>query len=490
LLALALRLPGLGRASLWWDECASLEAALAVSFSGAGAIASAVLRGLSGYFLLLAPWVTASTSERVLRLPSVLAGVVLVPVAWWIGHEILGRSLAWRLGLAAGISPFLVWHAREARWYSLTWLLAGLGLIHFVRAIRNPSAGDLLACLAWGLLATVTYPPAIVPVAVEALWLSAGRSRGGGGERHFGKWSWMAMLAGGGIAVLGLTWIWHALVAPMMRGGAGGFGFRNVGGPSLAAVAYTPLAFATGYTIGPGPAEWHARPLVYPGYGESGIMIMAVAAMLILVVAGCRKLRKAGMGTTVGGLATVSALTGMATLAASVWTGHVYAPRHAGLAYLPLLVLAAAGTLRDQRGSRWAGLAGAVLLAAQALSIANLHASARYEREAVRPAAAWVAGCATPGDLVLVFGGIDLPWRHYYEGRAPWLAVYSDDQATWTPEKVRDRVAGVGRIFVVRGLILRIPAEAPILAAVADASRPGEMRRYPGVEITVRQAGP
>ena len=89
-------------------------------------ILQAVSKGLSTYFLLLAPWVQRNTPEWAVRFPSALAGVALVIVLALLGREIGGSALGWKLGILAAISPLMVWHSREARWYALTCLLVGV----------------------------------------------------------------------------------------------------------------------------------------------------------------------------------------------------------------------------------------------------------------------------------------------------------------------------------------------------------------------------
>jgi hypothetical protein len=127
-----------------------------------------------------------------------------------------------------------------------------------------------------------------------------------------------------------------------------------------------------------------------------------------------------------------------------------------------------------------------MLLVLQGLSLVNLHTSARYLREQVRDAADYVDRAASPDDLVLVFGGVDLPWRYYDHGRIPSRVVYADDPSTWTPETMPEILAGHDRVVVVRGTALYDAREAPLLAAVAAVSRMETSARFPGLEVEVR----
>lgn len=447
-------------------------------------VARALLRGLSAYHLVLAPWVGEETSEWSVRLPSVLAGVVLVPVAWILGRLVGGRPLAWRLGLAVAWSPFYVWHSREARWYPFTWLLAGIGAIFFVRALRNAAWKDLAGCLVCGLAAALTFPPAATILLLQLGWIAAARPAPGGGTarapRHLRLARGLLLVA---LAAVASAWIWTALLSPALRGGPRGFGFSNVGGPRIGAVLYTPVALATGYTIGPGPLEWHMQPPRLPALPEGIAMAAGVGGLLVLLALGIRAFSDAGRRGPAAALLALGLAPPALVVAASLWSDHRFAPRHVGMSFLYLLCLAAAGTLGTGPRGRAGAVLGAGLLLLQSLSLVNLHTSARYRREDVRSAAGHVARAASPADRVLVFGGIGLPWKRYYRGQAPWETVNARPSRGWTRERVVERAREAGDLFVVRGLILGEPGEPPLLQALEEATDPIDRRLFEGVEV-------
>jgi O-antigen/teichoic acid export membrane protein len=85
--------------------------------------------------------------ELGLRLPSIAAGVVLVPALYGTARELWDRRtglIAASLGAAA---PILVWYSQEARMYSLLLLFGVLAAWAQARALRTGSA------LAWGAYA-------------------------------------------------------------------------------------------------------------------------------------------------------------------------------------------------------------------------------------------------------------------------------------------------------------------------------------------------
>ena len=65
------------------------------------------------------------TSEFAVRLPSLIAGVALVPSMCWVGRVLYDRRTGWVAAVLAAIAPFGVWYSQEARMYSLFMLVRG-----------------------------------------------------------------------------------------------------------------------------------------------------------------------------------------------------------------------------------------------------------------------------------------------------------------------------------------------------------------------------
>ena len=485
-LAAGLRLPLLGHSSLWWDECHTLQVASAMHAASPLRVLSAVFRGYSSYFLLLVPWVGSATSEWALRLPSVLAGMLLPGILLLLGREWGGDSLGWRAGVAAAISPFLVWHSREARWYPFTWLLIAISAIAFLKVLRQPNWRWALLCILVGLVAATSYAPAILLVGTQALWFACSA-----GPREEVRRAWsrsplgVRALVGLPVAcclIAGGVWIWSTLLAPVLSDGARGFRFVNVGGPNLGAAAYTGVAFATGYTLGPGPSEWHRLSQIQLSFVEIAAMVLGALAFLGLVASGLVELTKAQGPQFAGALLTLSTLPAAIILAASWWSDHAFAPRHVGVSYPFLVLLAAAGFPSPGR-RRAAGALAAILVALQALSLWNLYSNPRYQREDVRDAAQYVTEHASMADLILVFGGIDLPWKHYYRGETRWKMVYEPGGEAWPIER-----QGLGQaVWTVEGMMWEGAGTQPVLARVESDTVATERREFPGRVIVTRR---
>ncbi|HEY1013352.1 MAG TPA: glycosyltransferase family 39 protein, partial [Herpetosiphonaceae bacterium] len=152
LAALALRLHRLGAQSLWLDEGGSWHEATQRSWGFLLAELWSPRSGYPLYHLLLKGWVALfGDSEIALRLPSALAGALLVSAVYLLGARLHGRRLG---GLAAALllaNPFALWQAQDAKTYSLVMLAAALSLLALWNAL---TLGGRRRWLAWiGLLA-------------------------------------------------------------------------------------------------------------------------------------------------------------------------------------------------------------------------------------------------------------------------------------------------------------------------------------------------
>jgi hypothetical protein len=109
------------------------------------------------------------TSEFAVRLPSLVAGVMLVPALRWVGEVVYDRRTGWIAACLAAIAPFCVWYSQEARMYSLFMLFATIAVGAQVQALRHGRRTDWLlysgatAALMW------TQYFAVLPIAVQQL---------------------------------------------------------------------------------------------------------------------------------------------------------------------------------------------------------------------------------------------------------------------------------------------------------------------------------
>ncbi len=171
-------------------------------------------------------WVTVrifGTSEFAVRLPSLIAGVALVPVMWWVGRVIYDRRTGWVAAILAAIAPFCVWYSQEARMYSLFMLLAAVAVGAQVQAIRRGRTADWVVYGVATALMLWTQYFALLPIAVQQVafgWV-IWRER-----RRPGRWK--SLLKGWALA----TFIVVIVVLPMLpilQGQLEAYGNRGAG---------------------------------------------------------------------------------------------------------------------------------------------------------------------------------------------------------------------------------------------------------------------
>jgi mannosyltransferase len=175
LLAAALRLSTLDLQSFWYDEAFTPVHVLHASLW-------ATLRSVSHtentpplwYMLAWADARVLGTGEVALRLPSALAGIATVPVAWAIGRELGGantRRVAAMCAALVAVNPLFVWYSQEARAYALFVLMGALAMLCFLRARRDPTPRRMAAFAVSGALVLLTHYFAVFLLIPMALWL-------------------------------------------------------------------------------------------------------------------------------------------------------------------------------------------------------------------------------------------------------------------------------------------------------------------------------
>jgi 4-amino-4-deoxy-L-arabinose transferase-like glycosyltransferase len=156
-----------------------------------------------GYYLILKTWQVGGESEFWLRLPSLLAAILAVPLTYRLGRESFGHRTGWLAALLLALHPLQSWYAGEVRMYamaqvlSLLLVLLGWHLLsesarrpHFW---RNATAYGLVALFALG----IDYSILLTVGLLQLLWLARGCPR---------VWRWLITQAAVLLAA-GLLWL-------------------------------------------------------------------------------------------------------------------------------------------------------------------------------------------------------------------------------------------------------------------------------------------
>ncbi|MBP1465288.1 DUF2723 domain-containing protein [Candidatus Chloroploca sp. M-50] len=272
--ALLVRLYRLEAQSLWLDEGSSWE----LSRQAWSVLLADLLRPNAAYPLyhvLLKGWMGfAGESEAALRMPSVLAGALAVPLVYLMSLEVarlgLGESrprapgICWA-GLAAALillaSPFAIWYSQEAKVYSLLLFNATLALWALARVLRTGAMRDWALLVVVGVLALFVHRLSILLVAA-GVWLMALQVVG-----HRPR-SWLTLLAPA------LAALFSGLLVIAMISGLGGeqAAGRSAAGAAIPAdpwlaLELTVVRFSLDRWPGDSPSWWLLPWLLLAGSG-------------------------------------------------------------------------------------------------------------------------------------------------------------------------------------------------------------------------------
>ena len=75
--------------------------------------------------------------EAAVRLPSLIAGTLLIPALYELARELYDRRTGLIAAAFAAVSPVLIWYSQEVRMYEFAALFGLLALLTQLRAIRN-----------------------------------------------------------------------------------------------------------------------------------------------------------------------------------------------------------------------------------------------------------------------------------------------------------------------------------------------------------------
>lgn len=225
LLALGIRMVGLGSKGLWIDEADSLYFA-SQSFSD-------ILYRLCdphppGYYVILSGFLSLGRSEFWVRLPSAIADTLSIPLLYILTRELatvfaqpwLDRRTAVLASLLLAVAPLHVWYAQEARMYAL---VAVLGLCTVYFALRVATRGrtkDILGYLLFTIAALYVDQSSFLPLVVANLlwgglsfWTRPQREKSS--RWHVVRWVGLQMVVG--VAF----WLWwsQALFPARFEGG-------------------------------------------------------------------------------------------------------------------------------------------------------------------------------------------------------------------------------------------------------------------------------
>jgi 4-amino-4-deoxy-L-arabinose transferase-like glycosyltransferase len=161
-----LRLYGLDR-SLWLDEVLSVA-----SQSEFQRHLSNIYLPMHLYFVVLHLFTFLGTSEIVLRLPSLIFGILSILLMYKIGKLFFGRTEGLIGAFLLSISTMLIEHSQEARYYSLSTFLSLLSFFFLFKVVKEKDRKLWLGFIFATILAVLSHYYMIFVALIQVIFLS------------------------------------------------------------------------------------------------------------------------------------------------------------------------------------------------------------------------------------------------------------------------------------------------------------------------------
>ncbi len=479
LFAAVLRLWHIGAQSVWIDEYLTLEVAAP---KPGYPIWQLLLHNIHGPLHAGAVYLFSlvSTNDGWLRVPSALAGIVTVPLAFaWIRPRLGSGAACWGAFLLA-INPLHLHYSQEIRNYSFAVLFAMAAAVAVDRFAQTRSGRDTVAyalCVAASVLSNFSATFSFVAQVVSYL-RRAGRSR-----VALTRLVAAALLA----VILVSPWIYRVStyvdfgrLATPVRPGQLDAGERLRGDTTFRpeAVPYAAFAYSVGFTLGPSLRELHDVTSIGGVVSRHGTVVAWVGALfgLLFVTGIVRGARTHGRWAVVEPLLYV-VIPLVATLALNWQNAKAFNIRYV-LVGLPMyLALVAAGI--DALRPRARAVAGVLVAATCAWSLWNHYTDSRYAKEDVRAAVHAIQSRIGAGECIFA----PTVWQvveRYNSSSIPVRYVFREPSRLMQVELER-LVVQCNGLWYVRARPWVDDADGRILSEIDARYVRGETLEFPGV---------
>jgi len=412
-IAAALRVPTIGRESLWFDEAVSYLAARLPL----GRILDNTVQSSHPplYYLLLHGWLNVVPgTDAPARLLGTAWDLLLVPALYWLTMELYGDQ---RRGLFAALlvalSPFHILYSHELRMYTQLMLLVTAGTAAYLRARRCGGWGWWLAFGGAYLAAAYTHLFAFLALGAIGLHALLGR-------RDCAA-LWRTVGLGAAVVVLFLPWV-RVLLGEMQVG----LGSMRPLSTAVAASPVKPLGTAAFLVFG--------RSVTLP---YSGFAYFAMLSLAVVLPMAARKQRRHSSPTGLG-LPALMVLCLVGIPVVLYWVRPFFLPDRTMAAASPFLLMLVAWGLveRDSPLPYIAYAVAGTMVVGSVLYLTGDRIKPSY-REAVE----LIAQERAEGDVVLhTSDGSYLPALRYVD--MPKHAVLAGDPDPRKPSTVYEALGG------------------------------------------------
>jgi mannosyltransferase len=397
LIAAGLRFATIASQSYWADEALTVHEVQMPFASMLSAVTHAETTPPL-YFILAWAWAHLfGTGEAALRSLSALLGVIVIPLTYLCGRELVSRRTGLIAAAFAAVNPFLIWYSQEARAYMLVIVLTGASFMWFIRAERDPSRRNVVWWAIFSALALATHFFAGFLVAPEAVWL---------------LWRSRNRLLFAACAVLAAVQL--ALVPLAVQDTGHGLGWIHAI-PRLTRISQVPTEFAV-MTI-------YRHVSISEGLWGGAIAI-AVAVVLLALVGGQRERRGALIAVVIALIAIAAPLLLGLIRAAD----DVFLVRNVSPAWIPIAVALAAACAAPR--ARDLGTAVATVLVVMfAIAAIEIASNPVFQRADWRGVARAIGPSSEPR-AILVTGGAEADALKVFVHGVAWNQPPSTQRVT------------------------------------------------------------
>lgn len=124
------------------------------------------------YYMYVHIWMKLfGSADIVLRLSSVIWGVLTVPAFFYLGKTYKSEKLGYLLSIIGCLSPIMIFYSQEFRFYSMLIFFATISLIYFLKLLEAPNKKNYFLFGASNLVILYIYTMGIIFVGTEIFLL-------------------------------------------------------------------------------------------------------------------------------------------------------------------------------------------------------------------------------------------------------------------------------------------------------------------------------
>ncbi len=405
-IAAIVRLYGLDRQSLWYDEAVE-ETSFERQFLNDDPDEPKIkllTPPLNSFFVFLMKSIYPG-SDFAIRIAPFTFGLISIPLLFLLGRKMFNEKVGLIAAFLLAISPFHIWYSQDARMYSLQWMLALISLIYFLRVLDRPTIGNYAVFVISTAAGLYTHQLAFFLLVIYGLFLVFNFKKY---RRHLYKFIFAF------ISIILLLSPWVIYSADVLMAGKAGVPKEM----NIMVIFYTFFTYCAGFSIGPSLRELHfdsSLSVIKPYFP---VMVPLMILYTALFATGLWSVRKDRPKERLMLLLVFTVPIAGLVILNKVMPNIAYNVRYTGTALFGFLLILAKGIehLRNT-GAKHSGItftasALIVITAFSTYSYSNYQFNTKYHKDDIRGAATYINNQLKPEDLAMCIGHADIMNRY------------------------------------------------------------------------------